>query len=66
MEYIDGGDLMELILRKNLTEHHARSIARQLLEGLRAMHENNFCHRDLKPQVGYWNLLGLTFRLIGK
>lgn len=33
-----------------MTEKQAKDISRQLLEGLKTMHEDVFCHRDLKPQ----------------
>jgi serine/threonine protein kinase len=33
-------------------EPEVKGIAMQLLEGLKTMHEENFTHRDLKPQVG--------------
>lgn len=51
MEYIEHGDLAKLINESNMTESDAKVITRQLLEGLKVMHENNFCHRDLKPMV---------------
>lgn len=51
MEYIEGGDLMALIRRQQLTENEGQKIARQLLEGLKIMHKHHICHRDLKPEV---------------
>lgn len=51
MEYIEGGDLMALIRRQKLTIDDTMVITKQLLEGLAIMHQNNFCHRDLKPEV---------------
>lgn len=51
MEYMKHGDLNSLILKDYLTEIHAKTITIQVLEGLKIMHENGFCHRDLKPQV---------------
>lgn len=50
MEYMKHGDLNSLILKDYLTEIHAKTITIQVLEGLKIMHENGFCHRDLKPQ----------------
>lgn len=57
MEYIENGDLGSYLKRRKIAggpipEDDTRSITRQLLEGLKIMHAKNFCHRDLKPQVG--------------
>lgn len=51
MEYIEYGDLASLILKESLSESDAKIITRQLLRGLKIMHKNNFCHRDIKPMV---------------
>ena len=48
MEYFELGDLEKFITPK-LTETDARVIGRQLLEGLRVLHEYRLAHRDLKP-----------------
>ena len=50
MEYFQHGTL-DLFISEALSEYEARIIAQQLLEGLRIMHEEQFTHRDLKPQV---------------
>lgn len=54
MEYIEHGDLHDFIHQVDtpVAGNDAKTITRQLLEGLRIMHENLFCHRDLKPRVG--------------
>lgn len=57
MEYIVNGDLASYLKRRKsigrpIPEGETRSVAIQLLEGLKIMHAKNFCHRDLKPQVG--------------
>lgn len=52
MEYISGGNLSQLIRKGGVNESDARTITKQLLEGLEIMHSSNLCHRDLKPQVG--------------
>lgn len=62
MEYIEYGDLAKLINESNMTEDDAKIITRQLLEGLKVMHENSFCHRDLKPMVGISSYLTSTQR----
>jgi non-specific serine/threonine protein kinase len=50
MEYVDGEDLAALLLRiGRLPEAKALEIARQLCEGLAAIHDKNVLHRDLKP-----------------
>lgn len=56
MEYIEKGDLASYLKRREIDggpipEGETRSVAIQLLEGLKIMHAKNFCHRDLKPQV---------------
>lgn len=53
MEYIKHGDLASLILERDMNESDAKIITTQLLGGLNVMHKNNFCHRDLKPQVSH-------------
>lgn len=50
MEYFRNGTLDHFIA-KGLSEHDAQTIGQQLLEGLRIMHQEEFTHRDLKPQV---------------
>ncbi|KAM3073045.1 Protein kinase protein rad53 [Clarireedia jacksonii] len=49
MKYFPLGTLIQFI-NEDLTEDDARTVAFQLAEGLRIMHEENFTHRDLKPQ----------------
>jgi serine/threonine protein kinase len=50
MEYLDMGDLSHYI-HDPLPESEAAGIVHQLLEGICYMHDNNFVHRDLKPEV---------------
>lgn len=50
MEFIDGEDLRSLLKRiGRLPEFKGIQIARQLCEGLEAVHEVGIVHRDLKP-----------------
>ncbi|KAH8695455.1 kinase-like domain-containing protein, partial [Talaromyces proteolyticus] len=49
MEYFHNGTL-DRFITKGLSEQDSRIIAQQLLEGLRIMHQEQFTHRDLKPQ----------------
>lgn len=54
MEYIQNGDLGRYVWDGGgalVPESEVKVIAAQLLAGLKVMHDNNFCHRDLKPQV---------------
>ena len=50
MEYIIHGNLRNY-LEIERPESEAKSIARQLLEGLLVIHQEGFAHRDLKPEV---------------
>ncbi|QKX63248.1 uncharacterized protein TRUGW13939_10417 [Talaromyces rugulosus] len=49
MEYFRNGTLDHFIA-KGLLEQDAQIIGQQLLEGLKIMHQEQFTHRDLKPQ----------------
>lgn len=50
MQYIDGDDLSVLLRKGRLPLDDALRIFRQVCEGLKAAHEQNVIHRDLKPQ----------------
>ncbi|GAB5361676.1 hypothetical protein AAMO2058_000733100 [Amorphochlora amoebiformis] len=51
LEYMDNGSLQDLIERtgRGLPEHLNANISRQVLEGLKFLHDNHKIHRDLKP-----------------
>ncbi|KAI3318434.1 kinase-like protein [Xylariaceae sp. AK1471] len=50
MEYFPLGDLRRFMdSRPQFSEEAAQQIVRQLLKGIRFMHESGFAHRDLKP-----------------
>jgi serine/threonine protein kinase len=52
MEYLELGDLSRHVLLEGpLSEQDTRSITSQILEGIQFMHDNDFAHRDMKPQV---------------
>lgn len=62
MEFIGFGNLAELIGSNGMAEDDAKIITTQLLKGLEVMHENKFCHRDLKPEVRILLRLGLILK----
>lgn len=51
MEYIPYGDLGEYMKDHQTARAEAGEITRQVLEGLKILHGESICHRDLKPQV---------------
>ena len=50
MEYLDEGDLSKHI-GMPLPRETVQNISKQILEGLRVMHQQGITHRDLKPAV---------------
>ena len=50
MEFLAGGDLMTLLIKKDiLSESDARFYIAELVLAVDAVHKINFIHRDLKP-----------------
>jgi len=49
MELCAGGDLLSYVRkRRRLKEPFAKNIFKQIIDGLRYIHENLVCHRDIK------------------
>ncbi len=50
MEYLAGGDLMTLLMKKDiLTEEEAKFYIAELVLSVDSIHKMNYIHRDLKP-----------------
>ena len=50
MEFLGGGDLMTLLIKKDiLSENDAKFYIAELVLSVDAVHKINFIHRDLKP-----------------
>ncbi|KAH7673716.1 Non-specific serine/threonine protein kinase protein [Dioscorea alata] len=50
MEYLPGGDMMTLLMRKDtLTEDEARFYIGQTILAIESIHKHNYIHRDIKP-----------------
>ncbi|CAK7357372.1 unnamed protein product [Dovyalis caffra] len=50
MEYLPGGDMMTLLMRKDtLTEDEGRFYVGQTVLAIESIHKHNYIHRDIKP-----------------
>ena len=49
MEYIDGTNLEEYIQNNSFSEKEAINLLRQIIHGLKEIHQQNIIHRDIKP-----------------
>ena len=50
MEYLGGGDLMTLLMKKDiLTEDESKFYIAELILAVDSVHKMNYIHRDLKP-----------------
>ena len=51
LEYAAGGELFELIARRQkLDEDESRLIFQQLISAIEGLHADKYAHRDLKPE----------------
>jgi len=59
MEYLPGGDLMTLLMKKDIfTEIEARFYAAEIVLAIDSAHKLNYIHRDLKPDNVLLDSLG--------
>ncbi|KAL6198530.1 hypothetical protein ACLB2K_028319 [Fragaria x ananassa] len=50
MEYLPGGDMMTLLMRKDiLTEDEGRFYVGETVLAIESIHKHNYIHRDIKP-----------------
>jgi len=50
MEFVEEGDLSKHI-GTPLQPETVQNISRQILEGIKVMHQHGIAHRDIKPEV---------------
>jgi len=50
MEYIEHGDLFELILKNPLSEKMGRTLFTQIVSAIQHLHNSRIAHLDIKPE----------------
>jgi len=64
MELVTGGELFyKIIDRGSYNEKDAAEVVRQLVSGVKYLHEMGICHRDLKPENLLTDEEGLTIKI---
>lgn len=50
MDYVPGGDLMNLLIKKDIFSHEqAKFYAAEMILAIESIHELKYIHRDIKP-----------------
>lgn len=65
MEYLPGGDMMTLLMRKDtLTEDEARFYVGEIVLAIESIHKHNYIHRSVDYYALWTNSLGCLFWII--
>ena len=64
MDFIDGGELLDLILEQPLPENIAKIYLKQILDGLNYLHNHGVAHRDMSLENVLFSQNGYTCKII--